>query len=92
MSVRLNARLDSEDGRKLAYLQARTGKSASEIVRASLELYFQHVAGPAGARKLLDGFVGSAEGDASLSTDYKALLTASLAGKVASGRRRARRK
>jgi hypothetical protein len=92
MSVRINARLDSEHSRKLAYLQARTGKSATEIVHASLELYFEHVAGPVGSQALLEGFVGSADADEDLSTEYKAHLTTSLEAKAASEPKRTRRK
>lgn len=92
MSVRINARLESEHSRKLAYLQARTGKSATEIVRASLELYFEHISGPAGSRALLEAFVASAQADEALSTEYKAHLTASLEAKGASEPKRTRRK
>jgi hypothetical protein len=92
MSVRINARLESEHSRKLAYLQARTGKSATEIVRASLELYFEHIAGPVGSQALLDEFVGSGHAAEDLSTEYKALLTTSLATKTAGEQKRPRRK
>ena len=81
MSTRINARLDAEHGRKLAYLQARTGKSATEVVRASLELYFESVAGSGSGRALLEEFVGSARAGKGLSTDYKAELTKSLQAK-----------
>jgi len=92
MSVRVNARLESEHSRKLAYLQARTGKSATEIVRASLELYFEHIAGPVGSQALLEGFVGSGQAAEDLSTEYKSHLTTSLEAKEASVPKRTRRK
>lgn len=83
MSVRINARLDVELERKLAYLQARTGKSATEVVRASLENYFEFIAGSSGTVTLLDGLVGCSSGDADLSTTYKAALGDSVRGKHA---------
>jgi hypothetical protein len=91
MSTRINARLEAEHGRKLAYLQARTGKSATEIVKASLELYFESVAGPRNSRALLEDFVGSARADEHLSSNYKTALTAALDQKLSAARKRGRR-
>lgn len=91
MSVRINARLDAELERKLAYLQARTGKSATEIVKASLESYFESIAGSAGTVTLLDDFVGCASGETDLSDVYKQVLGESLHRKHASDSSRGRK-
>lgn len=82
MSGRINARLDGELARKLAHLQARTGKSTTELIRSSIESYFERVAGAAGPRALLDEFVGCASGEPNLSETYKADLHDSVARKL----------
>jgi hypothetical protein len=82
MTVRINARLDSELTRKLAHLQARTGKSTTELIRASIESYFERVTGAAGPRALLDEFVGCSSSDLELSETYKSVLHDSLARKL----------
>ncbi len=78
MSGRINARLDGELARKLAHLQARTGKSTTELIRASIEGYFDRVAGAAGPRALLDEFVGCASAQPDLSQIYKSELHESM--------------
>jgi predicted DNA-binding protein len=90
MSTRINARLERDHSRKLAYLQARTGKTTTEIVRASLDLYFEHMAASTNARALLEDFVGSGRASPDLSTDYKAALGELLEVKL--GRKRGRRR
>lgn len=82
MSARINARLDGELARKLAHLHERTGKSTTELIRASIESYFDRVAGAAGSRALLDEFVGCASAEPSLSETYKSVLTDSMARKL----------
>jgi Ribbon-helix-helix protein, copG family len=81
MSVRINARLEGELARKLEQLRATTGKSTTEIVRASLETYFERMAGPRGPKALLSDFVGCCAANETLSEDYKSELTRSLHGK-----------
>jgi hypothetical protein len=81
MSGRINARLDAELARKLAHLRARTGKSTTELIRASIESYFDRVAGAAGPRALLDDFVGCSSAAANLSEGYKSALHDSMARK-----------
>ena len=88
MSTRVNARLVGELSRKLAYLQARTGKTATEVIHASIELYFDQVAGPAGPKNLLQDFIGCSSAEADLSENYKSALTASLGAKVDGSPRR----
>jgi hypothetical protein len=89
MTSRVNARLVGELSRKLAYLQAHTGKTATEVIHASIEAYFEQIAGPAGPKELLRSFVGCASAEPDISESYKSALTASLADKAnASPRRR----
>jgi predicted DNA-binding protein len=82
MSVRLNARIDDELARKVKYLRKRTQKSTTEVVKASIEAYYRQVSVGTSAAELLSTFVGSATGDANLSTDYKAELSRSLTRKA----------
>lgn len=85
MSTRVNARLADDVSRKLAYLQAHTGKTATEIIHASIEAYFERLAGPAGPKSLLQDFVGCGEAEADLSESYKSVLEASLSDKLDDG-------
>jgi hypothetical protein len=81
---RLNARLDPEMVQKVSYLRRRTGLGTSDLVRASIEHYYQAVrARGVQAREILEGsgFVGSGEGDPDLSEGYKARLETSLGRK-----------
>jgi predicted DNA-binding protein len=78
MSERLNARLDAELARKLRYLQCVTGKTATQVVKDSLEAHYERVARGRGAAELLAGFVGVADGSEELSSNYKQLLSDSL--------------
>lgn len=81
---RFNARLDPELERKLAYLRRRTGLATSDVVRASIERYYEAVcAAGADARTILEssGFVGSGTGPADLSERYKDHLLKALARK-----------
>jgi hypothetical protein len=83
--ARLNARIDAALGEKLEYLKRRTKMSVTEVVKRSVECYYEEVRRGAGATKAIleeSGFVGCAEGDSELSTDYKKSLVASLARKT----------
>ena len=82
MTVRINARLDAELARKLAHLQARTGQSTTELIRASIESHFERVTGGAGPCVLLDEFVGCSSAGPDLSTTYEVALDASLERKL----------
>jgi len=78
---RLNARLEPEVEKKLAYLRRRTGLATSAVVRASIERYYESVRSTgSGARAVLEatGFIGSGSAAADLSQRYKERLTASL--------------
>lgn len=80
---RLNARLDDELARKLAELEKRSGKSATEIVRAALNRYYdEEVAAESPAAALeAAGLIGCISAPANLSTSYKAELGRSLSKK-----------
>lgn len=82
MSERINARLDAGLAKKLAHLQARTGKSTTELIRASIESYYERIVDAAGPRALLDDFVACASAEPELSETYKAALHQSLEQKV----------
>ena len=76
MTERLNARIDRELARKVKVLRERTGRSTTEIVKASIEAYYQ--AYSVEPVHLLSDFIGCARGPKDLSTTYKTTLTASL--------------
>lgn len=70
----MNARLDPEMERKVAYLRRRTGLDTSDILRASIGHYYDAVrTGGVKARDILEasGFVASGSGPADLSERYK---------------------
>ena len=72
--MRINARLDEDTGRKLAYLERETNMSVSEIVRQAISAYYARFrndnADPAGAL-IKAGFIGCGEGPSDLSATYK---------------------
>jgi predicted DNA-binding protein len=81
---RLNARLEPELERKLAYLRRRTGLATSDVVRSSIEHYYDAVmASTTDARVVLEasGFIASGSGPVDLSERYKEHLSESLAQK-----------
>ena len=82
MTERLNARIDAELARKVKYLRARTQKTTTEVVKASIEAYFEQMSRRETAADVLAEFVGSAQGDPELSGKYKALLATSLRHKT----------
>lgn len=78
---RLNARLGPELDRKVAYLRRRMGLDTSEVMRASIEHYYEAVRGAgANARRVLEesGFVAGGSGPPDLSERYKEHLNRSL--------------
>lgn len=85
MSHRINARLDDELARKVDELCKLTGQSASAIIKVALEAYYERTrAAGMSPRAVLErsGFIGCAEGDSNLSTDYKRLLETSMRSKA----------
>ncbi|HVZ72441.1 MAG TPA: ribbon-helix-helix protein, CopG family [Polyangia bacterium] len=81
MTFRINARLDPDLARKVEAIRKKTGRSTTEIVKASLESYYVAVAKAARPAELLADFIGCAAGPADLSRTYKAELTKSLGKK-----------
>jgi hypothetical protein len=81
MTERINARLDEDLAHKLDYLRKRTGATTSEVLRASLEAYYDQVTGSDEPAKLLSAFIGCAEGPRNLSTTYKQDFARSLGAK-----------
>jgi len=77
-------RLEPELERKLAYLRERTGLATSDVVRASIERFYEAVrAGGQQARAILEesGFIASGSGPGDLSERYKEELNESLSKK-----------
>ena len=84
-SKRINARLDGELAHKVAYLRAQTNKTTTEVVRESIERYYEAVERRgASAREIFAraGFIGCADGARDLSRRYKQLLLESLSKKT----------
>jgi len=77
--MRVNARLDAGFEEKIEYLKAATGATLSDVVKASIEVYYEQVRRREveSARRLTEaGFVGCGSGDPDLSERYKAELAA----------------
>jgi predicted transcriptional regulator len=84
VSERLNARIDDELARKLETLRRRLGMSTTDIVRRSIEHFYEvSVRSEASPAAIIEasGLVGCAEGAEDLSTRYKDELASTLAGK-----------
>ena len=82
--MRINARLDENLAYKLDYLTHAEGMSVSNVVKESISRYYEEVRAPqAVAQEILglNGFIGCAENDADLSTNYKHTLTETLQAK-----------
>jgi len=85
MTNRLNARLDDDLAMKLDQLCQQTNKSITEVVRASIELYYERF-----QEKLRSsaqgfdesGFIGCGDGEDDLSSTYKTDLGESLSQKT----------
>lgn len=85
MTHRLNARIDDDLAAKLEHLRRQTKQSVTEIVRASIEMYYERFRESGDvAYQVLDraGFIGCGEGSPDLSTTYKEEFGESLAHKV----------
>lgn len=72
--MRINARLDKQHSERLGYLQKVTGKSVTDIVKEAIDVSYERQvrSGRHGLDLLRDGaFVGCAEADENLSSNYK---------------------
>ena len=82
--MRINARLDEDQARKIAWLRERTGQGVTAVVREAIERYHAQVS--AQRERPVEvltrtGFVGCGAADQHLSRDYKRLLSESLDAK-----------
>lgn len=82
--MRINARLDKESARKFEYLIENTENTASMVVKDAIATYYgKVVAEQEEAASVVErcGFVGCAEGNADLSSNYKEELSKSWSSK-----------
>jgi predicted DNA-binding protein len=85
MTSRLNARIDDALAAKLDYIQRRTNQSVTDIVRESIEQYYERFRQEQErAPQALEqsGFIGCGQDDADLAATYKQRLGQSLADKT----------
>lgn len=83
--ARINARLEPELQAKVDFLRRRTKLSTTEIIKLSIDQYYQSIKrGSEGGKKalVLHGFVGCGTAEPNLSTTYKRELARSLAKKA----------
>lgn len=86
LTTRLNARLDPTTAERLQYLMTRTGLAMSEVVRMSLDHFYNAtrkdvVASKDGLDALIGKHGSGAKIKGQLSSDYKALYRDGLAKK-----------
>lgn len=80
--MRVNARFVGAAERQVEYLAKATGQSVSEVLRTSVDRYFQEVrAGQGGLRHFARHVGAYRSGDTDTSTRYKDLLTEDLSAK-----------
>lgn len=82
--MRINARLDQAHDKQLTYLCKATKSSVTEVVKHSIELYYEEIQKTLvqdNSRLLKSGFIGCASGEPNLSSRYKELLHKSLSNK-----------
>ncbi len=75
--MRICARLDEEQSKRLEFLRRETQASVSEVIKRSIDRYYEEVAqGHSLAAEIFEstGFIGSGEGPGDLSTEYKRYL------------------
>lgn len=84
MTTRLNARVDAELARKVKYLRERTGASTTEVLRTSVEAYYEVVKRAERPASLLVDFIGCFEGPEDLSENHRTLQAEALATKYPS--------
>jgi len=85
MTHRINARIGEDLAAKIEHLRRHTNQSVTEIVRASVELYYERFRdkGQGAARILEDsGFVACGDDSEDLSAHYKQRLHDSLSRKT----------
>jgi hypothetical protein len=81
MTVRINARLDKKLADEVEAVRRRTGKTLTQVIEESLQLYCQSQRGGSAVNGLAD-FIGCAEGPEDLSVAYKAEFRRGLGRKT----------
>lgn len=78
--MRINARLSPDLSEKLQHLIKLRGEKISDIIKASLEQYYDACIQEINSAQILEqsGFIGCAESDVVLSENYKRYLGDSL--------------
>ncbi|MGH8655662.1 MAG: CopG family transcriptional regulator [Gammaproteobacteria bacterium] len=74
MVMRINARLDEDHSRKLAYLTEVVHASVSDVIKQAIDAYYERVRGAqsnAGGILRGAGFVGCGQASPELSDTYK---------------------
>lgn len=80
--MRVNARFEGVAEKQVEYLAATTGLKVSEVLRQSVDHYYQHVRGGSGQLKHLYKFIGKGDsGESDVSANVKKYLDDGLAAK-----------
>lgn len=80
--MRVNARFEGVAEKQVEYLAATTGQKVSEVLRQSVDHYYQHVRGGSGRLTHLHKFFGKGDsGKSDVSANVKLYLDKSLAAK-----------
>ncbi len=90
-TMRINARLDATTAQRLEFLIAKTGMAVSDVVRASLESFYNAIRQQSPPQtSSMDALIGKYSSDpkhkGQLSTNYKALYLEGLKKKHGVGR------
>jgi predicted DNA-binding protein len=80
MTARLNARIDDDLMRKIDTLREKTGGTVTDVVKTSIERYYEATVGEPSAMEILErvAFIGCAAGPDDLARTYKARLSEAL--------------
>lgn len=82
--MEVNAQVNDDIANKISLIQQQTQQDISEILKKAIELYYQTLqTQPKTPLQILEesGFIGCFEDDPDLSSNYKQVLTESLAKK-----------
>ncbi|PAT40264.1 hypothetical protein CK623_06130 [Vandammella animalimorsus] len=83
-AMRVNARFDEEAEQQVAYLAEVTGMGVSEVLRTSVQHYYDTVRAQRSGLRHLGAFIGQGDsGRADVASRYKARLAEGWAGKYA---------
>lgn len=78
--MRINARLDPDSEEKIKRIKNVTNKSTTDIIKKSVDLYYQQISFDAKSKnqKLLKSLSGISDGPEDLSSNYKNYLNDDL--------------